>query len=144
MRGVAWMLGLFVVASACSNGGGRAGDAGTDAVFDLGLEVPPGCPPAGNEKGVGMACTPGGRQCTGNLRCTCDPQLGGLLIGVPCFCTLAQFAQNGSKAPCTDSVPANFCGSNATCCQYLTTAAYCVPNICLIGGVCLEFTSTPP
>jgi hypothetical protein len=144
MRCGTWIFGLLVLASACSSGGHSSGDGGAnDAVFDLGLDLP-GCPPpVGNEKGVGTACTNGGNQCGAGLRCTCDPALGGLLTGVPCFCTLAQFAQNGSKAPCTDSVPANFCGTNARCCEYLQTAAYCVPNICLPGGMCLQFTASP-
>jgi hypothetical protein len=141
MRGLAFTLGLLVAMSACSSGGGHSGDGGTDAIIEVSLNLPPGCPPpAGNEKGVGTPCTMGGKQCKNSLRCTCDPQLGALLVGVPCFCTLAQFAQNGSVVPCTDSVPAGYCGSNATCCNYLNAAAYCVPSICLPDNMCLDFS----
>ncbi len=143
MRGVAWTLGLpglLLAASACGSGGG-SGDGGLhDAVFEISVDLPAGCPPAaGNDKGVGTPCTMNGKQCKNGLLCTCDPQLGTLLVGVPCFCTLAQFAQNGSKVPCTDSVAAGYCGSNATCCNYLNAAAYCVPSICLRDNMCLEF-----
>jgi hypothetical protein len=125
-------------ASACSSGGrDRAGSV--DASIDLVLPWPDGCPPAANEKDVGAPCTSGGGQCKSPLLCTCDPQLGARLTGVPCFCTLAAFAKNGSKDPCTDSVPADYCGSGATCCNILTSAAYCSPNICLINGGCLVF-----
>lgn len=143
MRGVAWTLclcSLLLVASACSSGGG-SGDGGFhDAIIEFSLDVPAGCPPAtGNDKGVGTPCTMGGKQCKNGLLCTCDPQLGALLVGVPCFCSLAQFAKNGSTVPCKDSVPAGYCGQNATCCNYLNAAAYCVPNICLQDNMCLEF-----
>jgi hypothetical protein len=141
MRRLAWVLGAVCAASACS-GGSSHSDGSTDSIIDLGLEWPENCPPeAGNDKGIGLPCTAGGGQCKNGTRCTCDPALGSVLAGVPCFCTLAQFAQNGSKDPCMDSVPANFCGSNATCCDVLTSAAYCVPNVCLIGGACLEFVA---
>jgi hypothetical protein len=142
MRRIVSALGLFVAASACSAGGGGTVDTGTmDAVYEVSLDLPPGCPPdAGNAKGVGVPCTPSGNQCAAGLRCTCDPVLGALLVGVPCFCTLAQFAQNGSKDPCSDSVPAGYCGGGATCCNYLASAAYCVPNICLPGNMCLVFS----
>ena len=49
-----------------------------------------------------------------------------------------QLAPTGSTNPCAD-VGSTFCGSNATCCNVLTTAAYCVPNICLINQQCIEF-----
>jgi len=141
MRRIAWIVGaaLISAASACSSGG-SSGDGSTDSIFDLGLEWPENCPPeVGNDKGIGAPCTPGGGQCKDPLRCTCDPALGTKLAGVPCFCTLAQFAQNGSKDPCTDSVPADYCGSNAICCNVLTSAAYCVPDECKIGDGCLVF-----
>jgi hypothetical protein len=142
MRGVAWALGLLVATSACSGGSGPTEAGVLDAIYQVSVDVPPGCPPAaGNEKGVGKPCTMNGKQCTNGLKCTCDPQLGALLVGVPCFCTLAQFAQNGSTAPCTDSVPAGYCGSSATCCNYLNAAAYCVPSICLPGNMCLDFSA---
>ena len=141
MRGVACTFGLLLAATACSSGGGHSNDGATDAIIEVSLDLPAGCPPpAGNEKGVGTPCTRGGNQCKNGLRCTCDPQLGALLVGVPCFCTLAQFAQNGSVTPCTDSVPTGYCGSSATCCNYLNAAAYCVPSICLPDNMCLEFS----
>jgi hypothetical protein len=143
MRRITCALALLVGSVACSPGGGGAVDGGVhDAVFEVSLQVPDGCPPPdGNEKGVGAPCTMNGGQCKGGLRCTCDPALGALLVGVPCFCTLAQLAQNGSVEPCKDAVPATYCGSTATCCNYLNSAAYCVPNICLPGNQCLVFTT---
>lgn len=142
MHRMAWILGaaIMLAASACSGGGSRSGDGSTDSIIEFGLVWPPNCPPeAGNDKGIGLPCTRGGGQCKDPLRCTCDPALGSTLAGVPCFCTLAQFAQNGSKDPCMDSVPADYCGGTATCCDVLNSAAYCVPNVCLIGGACLVF-----
>ena len=143
MRGVTFALGLLVAIGGCSAGGGGAIDGGVhDAVYEVSLNLPDGCPPpSGNEKGVGTPCTMGGGECKGGLRCTCDPALGALLVGVPCFCTLAQFAQTGSTNPCGAPLPADFCGSNATCCNYLTAAAYCVPSICLPDQMCIEFVA---
>jgi hypothetical protein len=133
-------LGLVVGTSACAGGGNHAADGSVDAVIEVSIEWPDGCPPAAaNEKGVGLACTRGGNECKNGLRCTCDPTLGALLAGVPCLCTLAQFAQNGSTDPCKDSVPPGYCGTNATCCNVLKSAAYCVPNVCTFSGACLEF-----
>ena len=80
-----------------------------------------------------------GDECASPLHCTCTPSLGVELTGVPCVCTKVQLANTGSTDPCQDSVPANFCGSSATCCSYLTSAAYCVPDICLPGGQCIVF-----
>jgi hypothetical protein len=139
MRGPAIVLGILAVASGCA-GGGSHGSA-VDAAIEVTIEWPDGCPPeTSNEKGIGLACTRNGGECKNGLKCTCDPQLGAVLVGVPCICTLAQFAQNGSKDPCKDSVPADYCGTNATCCNVLTSAAYCVPNVCTFaGGTCLEF-----
>jgi len=144
MRGVSLALGALVAVAACSAGGGGAIDGGVhDAVYEVSLNLPDGCPPATpNEKGVGTPCTMGGNQCKNGLRCTCDAFVGVQLVGVPCICTLAAFAQVGSTDPCKDSVPANFCGTNASCCDYLTAAAYCVPSICLAGGMCPVVT--PP
>src|SRR5262249_22304242 len=105
-------------------------DAG---VIEVGLEAPPGCPPSGpNELSDATHCTLCGDKCAVPLRCTCDPYLGVQLEGVPCVCTKVQPAPTGSTDPCTD-VGAGFCGSNATCCNVLTTAAYCVPDVCLIN-----------
>jgi hypothetical protein len=115
---------------------GAPRDAG---VVEVGLEAPPGCPPAPNELGIGKPCTMCGNECASPLRCTCDPYLGVQLEGVPCVCTKVQPAPTGSTDPCTD-VGANFCGSNAMCCAVLNIAAYCVPNVCLIGGQCIVFT----
>ena len=142
MRRLASAVVLLVVASACSSGSGRSGDASVDAVIDLSyLAWPDGCPSGvANEKGVGEPCTRAGNQCGNGLRCTCDPLLGAELAGIPCFCTLAQPAKTGSKVPCMDSVPADYCGSGATCCNVLNEGAYCSPNICLINGGCLIFT----
>jgi hypothetical protein len=49
-----------------------------------------------------------------------------------------QLAQTGSVDPCKD-VGMSFCGSGTTCCNALTIAAYCVPNVCLIDNQCIEF-----
>jgi hypothetical protein len=140
MRGLAGALGLMVMAAGCHAGGGGAVDGGVrDAVYEVSLDLPPGCPPAtANEKGVGTACTMGGGQCKGNLRCTCDPFFGVQLTGVPCICTLAQLAPLDSTDPCGAPLPAGYCGSNAKCCPYLTVAAYCVPSICLPDDQCPE------
>lgn len=134
--------GLLLIAAlvGCKAGGGGAYDGGVrDAVFEVSLDLPPGCPPpTANDKGVGAPCTKGGGQCKNGLRCTCDPFASVQLEGVPCICTLATFAQVNSTNPCVDSVPAGYCGSNATCCNYLTTAVYCLPSICVPDGVCPE------
>jgi hypothetical protein len=143
MRGLVWALGLLVVWSGCSAGGGGAVDGGVhDAVYEVSLNLPDGCPPPmGNDKGVGTSCTKGGNECKVGMRCTCDPFFGVMLTGVPCMCTLAQLAQTNSTDPCGAPLPANFCGSNAKCCPYLTAAAYCVPSICLPGNVCPDVTA---
>jgi hypothetical protein len=131
-------------AAGCSSGGskpmcGAPRDAG---VIEVGLEAPPGCPPpAANEMGIGQACTMCGNECKSPLRCTCDPYLGVQLEGVPCVCTKVQPAPTGSTDPCKD-VGAGFCGSSATCCNVINIAAYCVPDVCLIGGQCIVFA--PP
>jgi hypothetical protein len=146
MRRLSCLFGIALAAGACTGGGGSPADGSVDAVIEISIEWPAGCPPAtANEKGVGKACTRGGNQCGSGMRCTCDPALGALLAGVPCICTLAQFAQNGSKDPCTDAVPSGYCGSKAKCCNVLNSAAYCVPYECLfnggndVNGGCLEF-----
>jgi len=120
------------------------------AVFDVSVELPDGCPPVqANEKGVGIPCTMGGGQCTAagvpsGLRCTCDPYFGIQLYGVPCVCTLVGLNPDPTNVPnaCT-SLPAGYCGSEATCCPYVNAGFYCSPNACLPGGACLEFTSGP-
>jgi hypothetical protein len=144
MRGVPLGLILLLGAGSCSAGGGGAVDGGVrDAVYEVSLNLPDGCPPAmANEKGIGNSCTKGGHQCKSPLLCACDPFFGVQLTGVPCICTLGVPAQANSTNPCVDSVPTNFCGTNATCCSYLTAGAYCVPSICLPGDVCPVVT--PP
>src|SRR5581483_10215758 len=112
-------------------------------VYDLALDLPSGCPPAsGNDKGVGIACTKGGGECTKPLLCTCDAAFGLQLNGVPCICTLAGPNLSSTvKDPCSaaaNSMPAGFCGTDATCCPYMTIGYYCSPNICLPGGSCIN------
>jgi hypothetical protein len=138
MRRLATTVALLSGLAACSSGGSGAIDGAVDGgLYEVSLNLPDGCPPpSGNEKGVGTPCTMGGNQCKSPLHCACDKNLGVTLVGVPCICTLFQLAQTGSQDPCTDSVPANFCGSNATCCSYMTSGAYCVPSICLEGNMC--------
>jgi hypothetical protein len=122
----------------------------TDAhVYDLSLDLPPGCPPAsGNENGVGISCTKGGNECKSPLLCTCDQAFGLQLNGVPCICTIAGINQSASVTdPCSAAAngkPANFCGSDAVCCPYLTVGYYCSPNVCLPGGSCIQFTPLNP
>jgi hypothetical protein len=136
------MVVAFTAVAGCSSPMKKKCGPQDAGIIEVGLEAPVGCPPAeANDKGIGAACTMCGNECASPLRCTCDPYLGIQLAGVPCICTLLQVAPTGSADPCADA-PANFCGSNATCCAVMTTAAYCVPNVCLIGGQCIEFT--PP
>ena len=143
MRSTPFGLSILTLALAFASGCPSKNDqpGPTDAnVYEVNVELPPGCPPAqANEKGVGTPCTMGGGQCTGGLLCTCDRAFGVQLTGVPCVCTLVQLAQQGSTNPCGPPLASDFCGSNATCCSYLTSAAYCSPNVCLPGGQCIEF-----
>jgi hypothetical protein len=138
MRGLATTVTLLLAVGACSAGGGGAVEGGVhDALYEVSLDLPAGCPPdAGNTLGIGVPCTRGGHQCGGSTLCTCDNFLGVQLVGVPCFCTLAQLAQTGSTDPCGPPLSSTFCGDGAKCCPYQTAAAYCVPNICLPGGMC--------
>jgi hypothetical protein len=138
------LLALLAL-GACSSGSSSGGQHDA-AVYDLALDLPPGCPPTtGNEKGVGLPCTKGGGECTkpgvpGGLLCTCDPTFGLQLNGVPCVCTLA--GANLSTAvtdPC-GAKPATLCGSNATCCNYMAEGYFCSPDVCLPGGACIDFT----
>jgi hypothetical protein len=140
-------VAVFSSGACSSSGGSQPRDA---AVFDLSIELPDGCPPAqGNEKGVGIPCTRGGGECTaagvpGGLHCTCDPYLGIQLTGVPCVCTLVGLnadPQNVSD-PCTQVVN-GYCGTQATCCPYMTAGYFCSPDVCLPGGQCLVFTAGP-
>jgi len=143
VRSAIVLAALFVgAASACSSPVKKACGPQDAGVFEVGLEAPAGCPPAeANELGIGKACTMCGNECEAPLRCTCDSYLGVQLAGVPCVCTKIQVAPTGSTDPCA-STAANFCGTGASCCNVLNTAAYCVPNICLINGECIVFT--PP
>ena len=141
MRRLPSLLALgFGLLPGCSCGDGNKQAPGDAAVYEVNFEAPAGCPPAqANDKGVGRGCTKGGGQCASPLHCTCDPYLGVQLDGVPCVCTLVQLAQTGATDPCAPPLPADFCGLSATCCAYLTSAAYCVPDICLPGGQCVVF-----
>ena len=140
-----WWL-AFVLAAGCHSGS-SAPPPPTDAqVLDLAVDLPPGCPPpTPNDKGVGIPCTRGGGECskTGvpkGLLCTCDPLpiLGVLLNGVPCVCTIGGPNLTTNPDPCAANSVS--CGSDATCCPYMTTAYYCTPNTCLPGGACIDFT----
>ncbi|HEY6476319.1 MAG TPA: hypothetical protein VI456_07025 [Polyangia bacterium] len=148
-----WRLGFMLATIGC-HPGSSAPPPPTDAgALDLAVDLPPGCPPAtANSKGVGIPCTRGGGECKkpgvpGGLLCTCDPLpiLGIVLNGVPCVCTIG--GPNGSASatdPCSQAangLQPGFCGSDATCCPYLTTAFYCSPNECLPGGSCIDFTT---
>jgi len=133
---------LCLAAGACSSGAGQRpdGSARDGTTYDLALDLPPGCPPGqGNDKGVGSTCTRGGGQCSNGLVCACDTILGLTLNGVPCICTLAGLNPHpANPSPCAAATPA--CGTNAICCDYMTTAYYCSPNICLPGGSCINFS----
>jgi len=139
---------LLAIAGACSSSRSSR-DAATDGVvYDLALDLPVGCPPdAGNALGVGAPCTRGGGQCPGiksNLVCACDTIDGVTLVGIPCICTVAGLNSsnpNNPSPPCSTQ-PAGVCGSGATCCNYMSIAYYCSPNICLPGGACINFS--PP
>lgn len=141
-------LGLMSVAVA--GAGCHAGATVTqpqDAhVFDLALDLPPGCPPAtANENGVGLACTKGGNQCKAKgLTCTCDMAFNIQLNGVPCICTIVGINTSSTATdPCSPQASgkaAGFCGSNATCCPYMTEGYFCSPDVCLPGGSCINFT----
>lgn len=150
------MIGLGL-AAALAGAGCHSGATVTglqDAqVYDLKLDLPPGCPPSsGNEKGVGIACTKGGNECKApgvpsGLLCTCDAAFGLQLNGVPCVCTIAGLNTSATNTdPCSTGAngqPAGFCGSDATCCPYMTVGYYCSPNACLPGGACIDFTPPP-
>jgi hypothetical protein len=145
-----WHLGLtlLVAAAACSYGSSNGGGPHDAAVFDLSLDLPPGCPPTtGNEKGIGIPCTMGGHECTkagvpGGLICTCDQAFGLQLNGVPCVCTLAGANLSTTVTDPCSAQSSTLCGSNATCCNYTTLGYYCSPNVCLPGGACIDFS--PP
>jgi hypothetical protein len=139
MRRVVLLL-LLGAASACGSGSKYQPPADA-AVYEVDYDLPPGCPPEPNNKGIGKPCTRGGGQCGNSLRCTCDPFLGVQLTGLPCVCTQVQLAPTGSTNPCGPPLASDYCGDNATCCNYANSAAYCVPDICLPGGQCLVFVT---
>jgi hypothetical protein len=137
-------VALAGIGASCSSGPGHPPDGSVrdGTTYDLALDLPPGCPPGQpNEKGVGATCTRGGGQCkSSGLFCACDTILGLTLNGVPCICTLAGLnTQPNNPSPCDATKPT--CGSNATCCNYMSTAYYCSPNICLPSGSCINFTA---
>ncbi len=147
-----WVLGLgfaALVAVGCHSGGTVS--LPQDAhVYDLQLDLPPGCPPASpNENGVGIPCTKGGGQCNSKgLLCTCDQAFGLQLNGVPCICTIAGINTSSTATdPCSPQASgkaAGFCGTDATCCPYMTAGYYCSPNVCLPGGSCIQFMPVNP
>ena len=134
------LLVLLVSTAMGCKAGVKPGCGQRDAgVVEVGIETPAGCPPPqANELGIGKPCTMCGNECAAPLRCACDSLLGVQLSGVPCVCTLLQFAQQGLTDPCKDQ-GAGWCGSGTTCCNALTVAAYCIPNVCLPDGLCVEF-----
>jgi hypothetical protein len=140
---------VLMAMGACSSGVGPPPDGGShDAtVYDLALNLPDGCPPAAaqaNEKGVGLPCTRNGNECaktSSNLVCACDTIDGVTLVGVPCICTLAGLNVSTTNPNPCQTQPAGLCGSNATCCGYMTEAYYCSPNVCLPGGACIDFSA---
>jgi hypothetical protein len=139
---------VLLALGACSSGssGGGQHDA---AVYDLALDLPPGCPPTtGNEKGVGLPCTKGGGECTKpgtppNLLCTCDEAYGLQLNGVPCVCTLVGLNLSTAITDPCGAQTSPPCGPNATCCNYMAEGYFCSPNVCLPGGACIDFTPAP-
>ena len=145
----ALVLALASAVAACSaGGGGSIPDAHPIDAYEVSLDLPVGCPPdAGNSKGVGKPCTPGGNECpnTSNFRCTCDPFLTIKLDGVPCICTVITLNTSGDPDAgdlCASQSP-DVCGAGATCCAYLSVGTYCAPDICLPGGACPEVAVGP-
>jgi hypothetical protein len=127
----------------CSSNNAYKPDAHVDAItYDLSVDLPPGCPPGqGNDIGVGKPCTHNGHECASPLICACDTVSGLTLNGLPCICTMAGLNLHPSNADPCSSEPSDVCGSSATCCNYLSTAYYCSPNVCLPGGQCIKFTT---
>src|SRR6185312_560787 len=145
IRGLAWIFALSgaLATAGCFSNNGHKPDASVDGItYDLSLDLPPGCPPGqANDKGVGAPCTRNGHECGSSLLCTCDTNLGLTWNGLPCMCTKAGLnSQVNNPDPCS-TVPANLCGTDATCCNYGSQAYYCSPNICLPGGQCLVFVT---
>lgn len=133
-------LAAVFLTLACSSPAKKPCGATDAAAIEVGIEPPPGCPPEmANELGVGKPCGMCGEECASPLACTCDSYLGIRLSDVPCVCTLVQLAPTGSTNPCGPPLASNFCGTGATCCNYVNTAAYCVPDVCLPNGQCIVF-----
>jgi len=129
---------LLLAAGCSAGGGGNIPDAGPhDAVFEVGVNLPDGCPPAtGDQMGIGAPCTKGGGECAARgLSCSCDPILGATVVGIPCFCSKVNLASNVPDGgnPCDQA--GNFCGG-AMCCPYYQLGYYCLPNACLDQGAC--------
>jgi hypothetical protein len=144
MRRSSLCLSLLLVctAGACSSGSKDNNTPHDAAVFDLSLELPPGCPGTPNEKGVGKVCTMGGGECASPLHCTCDPYLGIQLYGVPCVCTLVGLNPDPSTyTSACQAVATGTCGTGATCCPYMSAGYFCSPDTCLPGGQCIDFSA---
>lgn len=121
-------------ASACSSGSSSPVDAAHDYVtFDVSFgDLPPGCPPAtANDQGIGGACTIGGGECKNDLICACEPHANVQPPdGTPCVCTkIVGYSGCGT-------IPAGYCGQDATCCSYMDTLSICVPLACLQDATC--------
>jgi hypothetical protein len=137
-----------MITTGCSSSVGPPPDGGNPdgTTYDLALDLPVGCPPSdANNLGVGAACTRGGNECKragmpSGLVCACDTVDGVTLSGVPCICTYAELNPSPSDSSACHAAQPN-CGSDATCCDYLNEAYYCSPNVCLPGGVCIDFSA---
>ncbi|HXJ23427.1 MAG TPA: hypothetical protein VMT03_24650 [Polyangia bacterium] len=140
---LAFILLCAVVVGCSSNNAYKPDGGHVDALtYDLSLDLPPGCPPGqGNEKGVGKPCTRNGHECGSPLICACDTVSGLTLNGLPCICTMAGLDRTPSNPDPCSLEPSDICGSGATCCNYLSTAFYCSPNVCLPGGECIQFSA---
>ena len=142
-----WSCGVALATTLAACSSGSSSPPRDAAVYDLALDLPPGCPPAGgNEKGVGIPCTKGGGECAKagvppNLLCTCDEAYGLQLNGVPCLCTLVGINLSTAVTDPCGAQTSPPCGSNATCCNYMSQGYFCSPDICLPGGACIDFSA---
>lgn len=140
VAGLVVAVGAWISVAACSSGGGKkVPDGAADGIsFDWRFgDLPEGCPPtAGNEKNIGKPCSVGGKECGGGMICACEPYAGITPPeGTPCFCTVAILGKT-----CDDpSIPANYCGTGASCCGYMTFGSLCVPDVCLSAMMCPMF-----
>ncbi len=106
---------VIVVPLGCSAGGGGViPDAHPVDAYEVSLDLPPGCPPA-----------------NGNEK----------QVGKPCTVTVNSNPDAGDLCA---TQPSSTCGSNASCCAYMTIGTYCVPNICLPGNECPVVGPPPP